>query len=137
MNSSSPTTKGPNPPWTNSAAACSRSGPPGTRALPLRRPTTLFGRLWRELFLVCRPAWAALAAVWVVTLSLHLAAADWAGAPDAAALAATPPGQDTLAALREQQQFLAQLLDLAPTGAPALAPRPGRRGESAALWAVV
>ncbi len=106
------------------------AAPSHRAALPPTPGVSGFGRLWRELFLVCRPAWAALAAVWVVALGLHLAAADWSGAPAASALAAVPAGQDTLAVLHEQQQFLAQLLDLAPTGAPALAPRPGRRGKA-------
>lgn len=62
---------------------------------------------WRELLWPCPQAWAGLAAVWVIILTLNSASP---GDPTTIAKRPASPAPETLLALREQRRLLAELI---------------------------
>lgn len=89
---------------------------------------------WRELLWPCPQAWASLAAVWLLILTINLTTRD----PPARTIAqAAPPSPEVRELLRQQERLYAELLGATPTRvatqtkAPALSPRSQRRDEIA------
>lgn len=82
-------------------------------ALFHRLPPALLARwVWNDLILACKPAWPALAAIWVGILGLNLATPRSSGA---AAHTKAPPPSQVSTGLNENRRILADLLDRPPT----------------------
>jgi hypothetical protein len=62
---------------------------------------------WRELLWPCPQAWAGLAAVWIIILTLNSAGP---GDPTTIAKRPASPARETLLALREQRRLLTELM---------------------------
>src|SRR5512137_2015233 len=76
--------------------------------------SAIVGQLWQDMFWPWRRVWAGVAVAWLVILGMALAGG---GTPESR-LARTPsPDPQVLAALREQERLLAQMLgQAAPPG---------------------
>ena len=110
-------------------AACTRSvaaeaGGDRQETLSL---AAIAAQLWQDLFWSWRRVWAGVAATWLVILGLALATG---GTPESR-LARTPsPDPQVLAALREQERLLAQMLGQAAPPAIARPRTPGPRSAA-------
>jgi hypothetical protein len=88
------------------------------------RQATIFP-LWRKWLWPSPQAWAALAAVWMVLIALHLA-----GPPMPPSIANQSPSPEKRMAVAAQRRELARLLDVPADSAPAPEPTvPGPRSE--------
>ena len=74
-------------------------------------PSILARWVWNDLILACKPAWPALAAIWVGILGLNLATPRSSGA---AAHTKAPPPSQVSTGLNENRRILADLLDRPP-----------------------
>lgn len=109
-------------------AACARSAvEPSRQRPPAFDLSAAATRFWQEALWPWRRAWLGLAALWLVILAVSLATGE---VPAFAAAKPSQPTPEVLAALRQQQQLLTQLLGTeAPP--PVARPRlPGPRSEA-------
>lgn len=80
---------------------------------------------WRNWLWPCPQAWAALAAVWMILVVVHLA-----GPPAPPSVAIQSPSPEKRMAVAAQRRELARLLDVPADSAPAPKPTiPGPRSE--------
>lgn len=100
------------------------------RTLLRQRLSEFLAKLWDELILPNRKTWAGLAAVWVMILGLSIASLmDSSSSPVYAA--AEPLSRETIIALHQQRQELAELIQ-SPQPEPAEPPRRALQPRSCA-----
>lgn len=98
--------------------------------LPIRACFTL----WHELIWPCRHAWAGMATVWVLLLTLQLASRD---STAVVARKTPPPSPEVLMVLRQQKLLLAELVErpeLRAADRPKVVPPRPRSERREEMW---
>jgi hypothetical protein len=89
-------------------AACARSAvEAGQERQPTLSLSAIAGQLWQDMFWPWRRVWAGVAVTWLVILGLALATGEM---PRMRVARPPQPDPETLAALRQQERLLTQLL---------------------------